>query len=78
MVEAVALRAIGALDRAEEDVTANLLSALLESLEGEPLVEPLVTTSSTAVGAEVTVTMLTFVAAANTDLLRAVRSWLSE
>ncbi|CAE7226248.1 unnamed protein product, partial [Symbiodinium microadriaticum] len=66
MVEAVALRAIGALDRAEEDVTANLLSALLESLEGEPLVEPLVTTSSTAVGAEVTVTMLTFVAAANT------------
>ncbi|CAE6915762.1 unnamed protein product [Symbiodinium sp. KB8] len=63
-VEAVALRAIGALDRAEED--ANLLSALLESLEGEPLVEPLVTTSSTAVGAEVTVTMLTFVAAANT------------
>ncbi|CAE7945819.1 unnamed protein product, partial [Symbiodinium necroappetens] len=64
VVEAVALRAIGALDRAEED--ANLLSALLESLEGEPLVEPLVTTSSTAVGAEVTVTMLTFVAAANT------------
>jgi len=42
------------------------MSALLESLEGEPLVEPLVTTASTAVGAEVTVTMLTFVAAANT------------
>eukprot|EP00435_Cladocopium_sp_Y103_P031196 s111_g7.t2 len=65
MVEAVAQRAIATLDRAEEEATANLMASLLESLEGEPLSEPIFSTVTTSAGSEVTVALLTFVAAAN-------------
>lgn len=65
MVEAVAQRAIANLDRAEEEATANLMASLLESLEGEPLSEPIFSTVTTNAGSEVTVALLTFVAAAN-------------
>jgi len=61
----VAQRAMLAMSRAEEDATANLMSSLLESLEGEPLTEPVITNVKSSVGQDLTVAMLTFVAAAN-------------
>lgn len=53
------------MDRAEEEATANLMSSLLESLEGEPLTEPIFQTVTTSAGTEISVALLTFVAAAN-------------
>ncbi|CAJ1456760.1 unnamed protein product [Effrenium voratum] len=74
MVEAVAQRAMLAMSRAEEDVTANLMSSLLESLEGEPLTEPVITNVKSSVGQDLTVAMLTFVAAANQGKLTSRRA----
>lgn len=41
------------------------MSSLLESLEGEPLTEPIFSTVATSAGSTITVALLTFVAAAN-------------
>jgi len=61
------MRAIRETNRAEQDLADTLLSSLAQSIEGgEILNEPVVQRITTSIGQELTITLTTFVAAANT------------